>query len=390
MKAVSSLPRWIKRMLDYGQQIVRDFSWHRRFSGPDMPSLGTRILEQARLLYSSGIDGEDYYHHGLYRRGLPFSEKARFLGFFRCSRYYQAINPPRFDLIARDKVIFHMLATALMLPVPKLLAVTRSPGQPTCGQTLETLDELRVFLQKDDSQNLFLKPGGGMGGEGALSLGNKIVGREAWRMLPGNSEITLDEVIAHVCHGGEMRRFLIQDRLRSHEVLEEIVPKVCSTIRLMTFADRGGISVMGAALRLGNGREPTDNLSGGGVVAEIDLESGSLGRVVSLEHDMPDYLSSHPKSGVKISGKTIPNWAGVIELAVESAKKLAFLPCIGWDIAVTDKGPVIVEINSRPRCRPIQVANDCGLLRSSFLDALLRNDGTLGSGLHLKNHFSIE
>lgn len=386
MKMVNNVLSWSSRMLDYGRQITRDLSWHQRFSHPEMPSMGARVLEQARLLYSSGIDGEDYYHQALYRPDLSFAEKARFLGFFRCPRYYQAINPARFDLLARDKVIFHMLATASALPVPKLLAVTRSQGQPTYGRTLETLEEFRHFLQEDGSQNLFLKPGGGMGGEGALSLGEKIAGRDAWRMLPGHGEITLDEVIAHICHKGEMRRFLIQDRLRPHAVLDDIVPEVCSTVRLVTFNDREGVNIVGAVLRLGNGREPTDNLSGGGVVAEIDLDNGCLGKVVSLDHDIPHYLSSHPMTGVEISGKVIPNWVEVVELAVGAAKKLTFLPCIGWDIAVTEEGPIIVEINSRPRCRSIQVANDSGVLTGAFRDAFLRHDGTLSSGLHLKSH----
>lgn len=384
MKTVSSVLSWGNRMLDYGQQIVRDFFWHTRFSHPDMPSMKARVWEQARLLYRSGIDGEDYYHHGLYRRDLPFSEKTKFLGYFRFKRYYGTINPVRFDLLARDKVIFHMLATALELPVPKLVAVTQGSEEPVFGRTLETLDDLRAFLREEASQNLFFKPADESRGRGALSLGEKVAGREAWRMLPGSSEISLEEVVAHVCRGGKMRRFLIQDRLQSHDVLEEIVPEVCSTIRLMTYTDQRGVTVMGAALRLGNGREPTDNLSGGGVVAEIDLESGRLQKVVSLDTELPVYLTDHPMTDVTITGKIIPDWGEVMALVREAARKLAFLPCIGWDVAVTDQGPVIVEINSRPRCRPIQVANGKGILTGAFSEALLAHDGTLGSGLHLK------
>lgn len=388
MKAIILLLRWIKRMLDYGQQIIRDLSWHRRLSHPDMPSMGARIREQACLLYRSGIDGEDYYHHGLYRRDLPFSEKVKFLGRFRFKRYYRMVNPVRFDLLARDKVIFHMLATALELPVPKLLAVTRNPGEPepVFGRPLETLDELRTFLREENSQNLFFKPADESGGRGALSLGNKIVGREAWIMLPENSAITLEEVVAHVCREGEMRRFLIQARLTSHDMLEKIVPGVCSTVRLMTLVDKEDVNVVGATLRLGSGRGPTDNLCGGGVVAGIELESGRLSKVVSLESDTPNYFSSHPMSGVEVSGKILPDWAEVVKLAVESAKKLAFLPCIGWDIAITDNGPIIVEINSRPDCAPVQVANSSGVLTGPFREALLKHDGTLNSGLHLKSH----
>lgn len=386
MKAPIIMLRWTKRMLDYGQQIVRDFSWHRRFSHSDMPPLRVRVLEQARLLYSSGIDGEDYYHHGLYRENLPFSEKAKYLGYFRFKRYYQIVNPVRFDLLARDKVIFHMLGIALEIPVPRLRAVTLGAAEPTFGRTLATLDELRAFLREKDSQNLFFKPADDSRGRGALSLGARLEGRDAWRLLPGTGEITLEEVVAHVCRQDKMRRFLIQDRLVSHEMLEEIVPEVCSTIRLMTFSNDRGVEVMGASLRLGNGREPTDNLSGGGVVAEIDLNSGRLGKVVSLDTDEPVYLSHHPMTGVDITGKTIPDWAGIMALARESAQKLSFMPCIGWDIAVTDRGPVIVEINSRPRCRPIQVARGSGILTGAFREALLARDGTMHSGLHLQGN----
>lgn len=151
----------------------------------------------------------------------------------------------------------------------------------------------------------------------------------------------------------------------------------------MTFVQQETYSVLGAALRLGSGREPTDNLSGGGVVASIDLESGTLGDVVNLDAGIPQRMTSHPVTGVTISGKTIPDWMEVQALVSSAAIKLSFLPCIGWDIGITDQGPVIVEINTGPRCRPIQVARNSGVLRGDFLSALIANDGTLRSGLHL-------
>lgn len=386
MKALILPLRWGRRMLDYGQQVIRDFSWHRRLSHPDMPSIGARVWEQARLLYHSGISGEDYYHHALYRSDLTFYEKTKFLGRFRFKRYYRTINPVKFDVLARDKVIFHMLATALNIPTPRLLAVTRNPREPepTFSRPLETLDELRTFLREESSQNIFFKPADEWGGRGALSLGTKIAGQEAWRMLPGNGVVTLDEVIAHVCREGEMRRFLIESRLNPHEMLENIVPGVCSTVRLMTLVDSQGVNVVGATLRLGSGHGPTDNLCGGGVVAGIELESGRLCKVVSLAGDTPTYFSSHPFSGVEVSGKILPDWAELVRLAVESARKLAFLPCIGWDIAITDNGPIIVEINSRPDCAPVQVGNDEGVLTGAFRELLCENNGTMNSGLHIR------
>lgn len=385
MRPVANGARWVKRMLDFSKQVIRDFSWHKRFNQKDMPPLWSRVREQARLLRISSIDGEAYYNHGLHRPELPFSKKATFLGFFRCARYYRTINPDRFDVLARDKVVFHMLATSLQLPVPNLLAITREPGMPAFGRALETPDELRGFLREVDSQNIFLKPAGGMGGKGALSLGAKTGDQETWIKLPGADTISLEEVVTHVCQNGELRRFLVQERLQPHPVIESIIPGVCSTIRLMTFVDNGDVSIIGGALRIGNGQGPTDNLCGGGFVSGIDLDTGRLKQAVSLQNTIPMHLRAHPATGVEIADKVIPYWNEVVQLAIESARKLDFMPCIGFDIAVTAEGPVIVEINSRPDCTPVQVANDSGVLEVGALrGALLKNDGILNSGLNLK------
>ena len=41
----------------------------------------------------------------------------------------------------------------------------------------------------------------------------------------------------------------------------------------------------------------------------------------------------------------IPEWEKVKEIALEAHRLLAGIPVIGWDIAVTDTGPVILEGN---------------------------------------------
>ncbi len=301
------LARRIRRWVGYATQLYSDLEWHRRFNEPDMPSRARRIIEQARLLFISGIDGEDYYNHGLFRPGMPFSDKVRFLGYFQKTRYFDIINLPVYDILARDKVLFHLLALAVDLPVPTMHAVTRYKSQPVCGRRLNDLGALEEFLREPDSQDLFFKPAGSSFGEGALSLGAKIPGQDCWRRLPGDELIQLQDVIEHVQQNGEMRRFLVQKRLRPHPVLAEIVPDVCSTLRIMTYTQKGITTVLGVALRVGNGREATDNLSGGGVVVAVDIDTGVLGDVVSLDTGIPERISS--RDGRKDYRKADPGMA---------------------------------------------------------------------------------
>src|SRR5688572_7541728 len=290
---IVSVLRLVRRYAAFGGQILRDLAWHRRFSGIGFPPRSSRILEQGRLLIRSAITAEDYYNHGLYRKSLAFDDKAAFLGYFEKWRYINTINPTIYDVLARDKALFQILAASLEIPVPETLATTAPANKPSFGLLIQDASSLREFLARDDSQDLFFKPADGSFGEGALSLGSRIPGLQRWRMLPTGSPIDVDQVIQHLRTGSALRRFLIQRRLRPHPELAAIVPDVCPTIRAMTLTEERPV-FLGAALRLGSGSSPTDNLTGGGIVAPVDVDSGRLGLAASIDIGIPIRSETHP------------------------------------------------------------------------------------------------
>jgi hypothetical protein len=56
-------------------------------------------------------------------------------------------------------------------------------------------------------------------------------------------------------------------------------------------------------------------------------------------------LASHPDTGVLFSGFAIPRWHDACALAVSAARQFAPIRTVGWDIAITPTGPVVVEGN---------------------------------------------
>lgn len=377
-----SFPRFARRCVGFARQAIRDLEWHRRYDGPAFPPRMRRVVEQCRLLVSNAITGEDYYNHGLYRSSMSWQDKRTFLGYFQQSRYYQAINPPVYDILARDKALFHTMADALGIPCPEIVA-TLSPGNgPSFGPTLKSCDDLAAFLSVPGRAHLFLKPVDGGLGEGALAIGERLGDAPAWRRLPSRDSISLDEVIRHVKSAGPGARFLVQRLLRPHPVMAEIVPDVCPTVRIMTLV-ADSIVVIGAVLRLGSGDSPTDNLSGGGVVVPIDPESGRLGVAVHILDGVPVRGRCHPVSAVEITGRVLPHWPQIVALARESAARMPYQRCLGWDIAVTDGEPVVVEVNTHSRCRPLQVACDRGMLAGPLGQALFPHNGITRSGLQV-------
>jgi glutathione synthase/RimK-type ligase-like ATP-grasp enzyme len=69
----------------------------------------------------------------------------------------------------------------------------------------------------------------------------------------------------------------------------------------------------------------------------------------------------HPDTGNVIEGFRIPMWAEVVELLERGQRSLPDLRTLGWDIAVTDDGPLIVETNATYDIDIVQVAYQRGV-----------------------------
>lgn len=377
------LMRLSKRYLEFSKQIAADLDWHRRLRGPGLGPLSARLIEQTRLLKSSAICAEDYYHLGLYRSTLTFEQKRSFLGSYQKWRYFDRINPPVYDVLARDKALFHVFAHSRGIPTPQTLATTAPGAKPYCGLSLDSVGAVRQFLQDHCGEDLFFKPADGSLGEGALAVGPADAQPGGWVELPSRTATDVEGVLGHLMPRGKLGRFLVQRRLRPHPLFAGIVPHVCPTVRIMTLCTERGIEFLGAAVRIGSGRGATDNVAGGGLVGPVEMRSGEIPQAYSLDTDIPEPVDRHPLTGAPLQPLQVPDWKTITTLVAESARRFNFLPCIGWDIGLTNAGPIVIEINTRPRCISVQSAATQGLLNGPLGRELSRSSGRLANGLSI-------
>lgn len=118
-----------------------------------------------------------------------------------------------------------------------------------------------------------------------------------------------------------------------------------NTVRLNTLIkDNNEIIILSGVFRMGRFHGEVDNVSGGGVAALINTDDGKH------YHAMTRYsqkkIKKHPDSGVIIDGFELPMWEQIREYALKAHKLLPFARYLAWDIAVTDNGPVFLEVNS--------------------------------------------
>ena len=149
---------------------------------------------------------------------------------------------------------------------------------------------------------------------------------------------------------------ILQPRLANHPELSAIAGKGLSTVRVVTLRDASGrIEAALACFRMAVGSLVADNFAGGGLASPVRLEDGRLGPAVFKSR--PGSFASHPDTGALILGRSLPNWPAVTQLAIDGHRAFEPLPSIGWDIAITENGPVIVEGNSEWGVNVVQMAH---------------------------------
>lgn len=169
--------------------------------------------------------------------------------------------------------------------------------------------------------------------------------------------------------------FLIQSKVKQGEFENNLFEKTVNTIRICTVRGEGevGHKIVAAVQRIGSDKSfPADNFSQGAYCAEIDIETGVLGRVTSLysidEKGNHIYYTTHPDTGRQITGLKIPHWERVKERLVEITRALPLWEFVAWDVVVGDDDISLIEMNMKSSLTVFQVF---GPMRDTLLGQVL-------------------
>ena len=140
---------------------------------------------------------------------------------------------------------------------------------------------------------------------------------------------------------------IFQPVILQHPVMRALSPGAVSTVRIDTLRVDGEVVINVAVLRLGHGGRIVDNAAEGGMVVPIDLRTGRLGRHARFKpKHSTARISRHPDTGIAFASVEIPFWGEVLEMVRIGAEVLAPMTTLGWDLAITPDGPVVIETNT--------------------------------------------
>lgn len=185
--------------------------------------------------------------------------------------------------------------------------------------------EFEKFL--DGKKSVFAKKHNSCGGDGV----KKIV---------INKELDINKLYKTLL---ENKQYLIEETIVQHDYLNKISPTVVNNIRLVTLLKDGEVHLIANTVRLNTGSEEV--ISCEDIFATLDENGNLLGNVVDADFNI---YKEHPLTKFKFEKVKIPYIAEAIKMVKKAALIVPEIRYIGWDVAITPEGPVIIEGNFYP------------------------------------------
>ena len=136
---------------------------------------------------------------------------------------------------------------------------------------------------------------------------------------------------------------VLEELIEQDEAFSKLYPKAVNIIRITTILVEGSPVFLDAWLRVGMGGYDITAANLAELYCGVDLDTG----IVATDGFTELYGSyqEHPDTKVKFKGYQIPKWDELLEVTKKMAHILPKVRYVGWDMALTDKGWVLVEGN---------------------------------------------
>lgn len=145
---------------------------------------------------------------------------------------------------------------------------------------------------------------------------------------------------------------IIEAFIKQHPLLNTLYSEAISTIRIHTLRTKAGIEVVFApeiTIPV-DGERDSIHSDKGKYIIEIDVNNGQLGEVADfVKERLTDFTSEervHRNTKIPFAEITIPKWGEVLDMVKTAAQAIPELSYIGWDVAISERGPVIIEGNA--------------------------------------------
>lgn len=244
-------------------------------------------------------------------------------------------------VITADKFYFNVFLERFGIPTPAIICYIKNKQVLYCDAQYEidlqqnTNQQLKQLFSHD--MDAFCKPSSGQLGNGAFAL--KV---QDSNIYVDGKPFDVDKLIEILLSDN----YLVQERIYQHPTMNTLCDSTINSIRLITVMDKDEVvHPFGARLRIGRQGSSVDNWAKGGILVGIDMETGGLFKKGFLKPEYGVSTEFHLDTKIKFDGFVIPYFQEAVEAAVKLHNYLYRCHSVGWDIAITENGPMFIEGN---------------------------------------------
>ena len=259
-----------------------------------------------------GVHIRQYLIGDMWRMSNP--ERSRRVTFYRMIRLEKKYNDPRYIHLLDDKRDFNVFFKDCV-------------NRDWLCAAEASFDQFKDFVTRHRSA--IIKPLNGMKGQGVRKYS-----------FAGEDDESLKRLYDDLHQQGE----LLEELVVQHPDMVFGNASV-NTIRVMTLCGPDGKAhVMKAILRAGVGDTLVDNYAMGGLIYEVDIDTGVV--VTPGKTKDGDMHLKHPGTDIVMLGYQLPHWDKVMAICRQAAERIPQVAFIGWDVAITADGVQMIEGNN--------------------------------------------
>lgn len=301
-----------------------------------------KVMRDYIALYrAKGLTPEEYYEFEFDKRSEAF--RQNFLGLNEQRLYLDLLNPLKYFSLARNKFLAHKILENTGIRTSELYCYYQP--EATYVESTECAGDLSAVLRILKSkrvQSCVIKTTESSHGENVLVIQNiDYQDNDAILKRYDGNDITLSSVL-----GSEP--LIFESIVRQTDQFAAFNASSVNTVRFMTalYPD-GSVNVIATFIKIGRAGRCIDNAGGGGNVDVcVDVATGEIRYAIQFDgwHHVKD-IDSHPDSGNPLNGVIIENWEYIKAEVIRFQQAFPYCKIAGWDIAITDQGPVVIEVN---------------------------------------------
>lgn len=315
-------------------------------------------LDHAKLKRGRGkLKMAEYLRYGLYdRTKFTDDERERFISAYIHWPIFDETTTREWWAVTEDKWLSGTFLETCNIPVPETVGVidrsTRLyPGTPV----IKDEETLKVFLKKNKPP-LFAKSQRSMWSAGAFVIDSADT--KGIHIRGGDTVSYSDFFDIYVDKGA----FVLQKLIKPHSFFDGIT-QATATVRLINMVNDEGVFNPFAVLKLPMGDSIADNFwRTDNLVCALDVNTGEVQTLVGKTDAGYENLDSLPNSERAFIGEVLPHWDEVKALNETVALMHHDIKYGSTDIAITDTGPVVIEVNCGSAFELPQIATGKGFL----------------------------